>query len=97
MFFEWDENKRRLNIKEHGVDFKDAALIFGEPFIIESPDTRQNYKEERIRALGCMNDICYMVVYTWRNDKRRIISAWKVNENGKRRYKDIISGKFEKN
>jgi uncharacterized DUF497 family protein len=27
MAFEWDEEKRRRNIKERGVDFLDAALI----------------------------------------------------------------------
>jgi len=33
----------------------------------------------------------FMVIYTWRGDARRIISAWKVGENGKRRYKKILS------
>jgi uncharacterized DUF497 family protein len=28
MGFEWDEQKWRENLEEHGVDFADAALIF---------------------------------------------------------------------
>jgi uncharacterized DUF497 family protein len=28
MIFEWDEPKRVSNLEAHGVDFKDAALIF---------------------------------------------------------------------
>jgi uncharacterized DUF497 family protein len=26
--FEWDEEKNTANIKNHGIDFLDAALIF---------------------------------------------------------------------
>jgi len=26
--FEWDEEKNAANIKNHGIDFLDAALIF---------------------------------------------------------------------
>jgi hypothetical protein len=29
--FEWDEEKNAANIKNHGIDFLDAALIFGKP------------------------------------------------------------------
>ena len=32
-----------------------------------------------------------IVVYTWRGDNRRIISAWKVGEDGKRRYTALLS------
>jgi uncharacterized DUF497 family protein len=28
MRLEWDENKRQDNIRKHGIDFVDAALIF---------------------------------------------------------------------
>jgi len=29
--FEWDEEKNAANIKNHGIDFLDAALIFEKP------------------------------------------------------------------
>ena len=90
MLFEWDENKRALNIQDHGVDFRLAAGIFLEP-VIEKVDTRQNYGEPRIRALGVVSNECFLVVYTWRGDSRRIISAWKVGKDGKRRYQEILS------
>ncbi|MBR6900719.1 MAG: BrnT family toxin [Synergistaceae bacterium] len=28
MQFEWDENKRQINIEKHGIDFADAVKIF---------------------------------------------------------------------
>jgi uncharacterized DUF497 family protein len=90
MTFEWGERKRLKNLKDHGVDFRDAALIFENPAIAKE-DTRKNYGEQRIQVLGKVDDESFMVVYTWRGSSLRIISAWKVGENGKRRYKEILS------
>ncbi|MGI8786590.1 MAG: BrnT family toxin [Pyrinomonadaceae bacterium] len=28
MKFEWDENKRRINLQRHGIDFADAKQVF---------------------------------------------------------------------
>lgn len=88
--FSWDEKKRLENLKKHGVDFQDAALIFENP-VIEDQDTRKDYHEVRWRALGHVDEDYFMVVYTWRNDSRRIISAWKVNDEGKQRYTALLS------
>ena len=88
--FEWDEEKRRRNLDEHGVDFRDAALIF-ENAVVEAEDRRSDYGEIRVRALGHVDDDYYLVVYTWRGDNRRIISAWKVGEDGKKRYQALLA------
>jgi len=90
MDVEWDEVKRLSNLESHGVDFKDAALIFERP-VIEAEDTREDYGEQRLRALGHVDDEYFMVVYTWRGQRRRIISAWKVGEDGKKRYQAILT------
>jgi uncharacterized protein len=92
MAVEWDEEKRRGNIKDHGVDFKDAALIFENP-VIEAEDIRIEYGETRYRALGHVDGDYFMVAYTWRGRSRRIISAWKVDDDGKRRYQTILARK----
>jgi uncharacterized protein len=88
--FEWDEEKRRHNIEKHGVDFLDAILIFENP-VIEAEDSRKEYEEIRIQALGHADNEYFIVVYTWRGPRRRIISAWKVDDNGKRRYQNLLS------
>jgi uncharacterized DUF497 family protein len=88
---EWDEVKRQSNIAEHGVDFIDAALIFESP-VIEAEDTRSVYGEPRFRALGHVDDEYYLVAYTWRGNRRRIISAWKVGDDGRRRYTALLGG-----
>ena len=88
--FQWDEEKRISNIEERGVDFKDAALIFEGPVIMKE-DTRESYGERRFRALGKVDDDYYLVAYTWRGSICRIISAWRVDAEGKKRYEDILS------
>ena len=94
MDVEWDEAKRLFNLESHGVDFKDAALIFERP-VIEAEDTRENYGEKRWRALGHVEDEYFMVAYTWRGLLRRIISAWRVGEDGKKRYQAILARRAE--
>ena len=88
--FAWDEDKRQRNIVEHGVDFRRAARMFRNP-VVEAEDKREDYGETRFRAVGRAEDEYYMVVYTWRGGQRRIISAWRLGENGKRRYQAILA------
>lgn len=90
MSLEWDENKRQRNIAERGVDFRLAGQIFENPKI-ETEDRREDYGEVRYRALGHVDDDFFVVVYTWRGKNRRIISVWKVGDDGKRRYQAIFS------
>jgi uncharacterized DUF497 family protein len=88
--FEWDEEKRLENIRVRKVDFRVAVRIFDNP-VIEAEDNRADYNEERIRALGHVGDDYYLVAYTWRGGNRRIITAWKVSESGKKRYQAILA------
>jgi uncharacterized DUF497 family protein len=41
--------------------------------------------------LGRVDDEYYVVAYTRRDSAVRIISAWKVDEDGKKRYEEILS------
>ena len=77
MAFEWDEEKRDRNLVKHGVDFVRAAKIFDNP-VLELRDTREDYGEERWIAVGHWQGYFLVVVYTWRDGNRRIISAWKL-------------------
>jgi uncharacterized DUF497 family protein len=35
MDFEWDSVKEQANAKKHGVDFRTAARVFLDPYVIE--------------------------------------------------------------
>jgi len=86
MAFEWDEEKRESNLTKHRVDFLDIFAIF-DGQVIEIVDGRRNYREIRIRCLGEIDGRVYVVVYTWRGDNRRIISARKANGRETRTYR----------
>ena len=91
MLFSWDEDKRRENWERRKVDLLEAALIFDDPEVIESVDTRGDYGEQRIQALGQVNGTYFLLAYTWRGDIRHLITAWKVGEHGRRRYQAIFA------
>lgn len=44
--FEWDKQKRTLNLAKHFIDFEDVKDFFTSPYLI-SKDERFNYGEER--------------------------------------------------
>ena len=85
MTFEWDEQKRLANLAKHGVDFEAAKLIFDGP-TLEFPDDRRDYGEKRIGAYGEVAGAVLFVVYTQRDQTRRIISARKAGTNERQTY-----------
>ncbi|MHA4867808.1 BrnT family toxin [Duganella sp. PWIR1] len=50
----WDENKRRLNLKHHGIDFTEAESIFDHAMDSEE-DRSADHTELRIRSLGLLH------------------------------------------
>ena len=88
--FELDETKRRANLLKHGVDLYEAAEIFAD-FFISRVDRRTDYGEVRFAALGYVGAIAYVVIYTQRGDKIRLISARKAGSREIERYKDILT------
>jgi uncharacterized DUF497 family protein len=87
--FEWDEEKRRRNLEDHRVDFRLAAGIFRNT-VIEAQDQRDRYDEPRSRP-GSRRQRVLVVAYTWRSGNRRLISAWKVGPDGRRRYEAVLA------
>jgi uncharacterized DUF497 family protein len=67
--FEWDEDKNAANIKNHGIDFLDAALIFENP-TLEAIDDRADYGEVRYIAFGLSGETVLQVVYNLARKKR---------------------------
>lgn len=74
MDFDWDENKRQRNIRLHGIDFERAKEIWQGP-VLEIPSSQRNHSEERFLAVGRSEGRFITMVFTWRGQTRRIISA----------------------
>lgn len=90
MEFVWDPTKSEANLRERGFDFPFATLIFDGP-TLEVEDTRCDYGERRLVAVGLADGFHVTVVYTDRRQpkgrlQRRIISARRSNRRERRAY-----------
>ncbi|MFC1770931.1 BrnT family toxin [Candidatus Margulisiibacteriota bacterium] len=86
---EWSELKRESNLSKHYLDFIDAIKIFEDNNRIEAQDNRKNYSEIRYQTIGKVNDIIIFVVWTYRKNNKRIISARKANNNEREKYYEL--------
>ena len=85
MKFEWDENKRLINLKMHGIDFIDVQKIFDNE-VYAVIDDRFDYEEIRFFTLGLLNGRVIAVAHTETDNVIRIISARKANKYDQEKY-----------
>ena len=77
------------NIRTRGLPLGAAELLFTGPFV-EEEDARIDYGETRFVATGpiaALGNRIFVVVYTWRENIRRIISFRKANDREVRKYR----------
>ena len=76
MKLEWDPRKDRLNRKDHGVSFEEAATVFGDRFALSWEDQAHSEEEYRTLTLGYTDrERLVIVAHTERGDRVRIITA----------------------
>jgi uncharacterized protein len=92
--FEWDERKRLQVLKERGVDIVYAALIF-EGDVLTRIDDRRDYGETRFISLGMVDDECFVVVHTQRQDFIRLITAWKGGRDDRYEYQACLALRYQ--
>jgi uncharacterized protein len=90
MRFEWDESKRRSNLKLHGIDFLAARIVFAGRTITLSDD-RFNYGEKRFLTLGLFWGRPVTIVHTETDQVIRIISIRKASKNEEKIYFEEIA------
>ena len=88
MDFEWNSVKELANRKKHGVDFRTAAKVFLDPYLLEFDDLDAN-GGLRFNAIGLVDGRMLFVSYTMRGDVVRIISARGAEPHEKRKYHEI--------
>jgi len=93
--FSWDARKSGRNLRERGFDFEFATQIF-DGSTLERTDSRRDYGEHRVIALGQVQGIVLAVVYTDRVEAggeidRRIISARKSDRREREAYRKATS------
>ncbi len=77
--FEWDDNKSQQTFQDRGFDFGFATQVFSDPSGFTEPDQRLPCGEDRFRFYGEIQGKRFVVIYTERQGRFRIISARKAN------------------
>jgi uncharacterized protein len=87
MAYQWDKDKAATNLRKHGIDFADAVSVFSDDLAITTPDER--FDEERFITIGldALGRVL-VVVYTWRGQIIRLISARPATRQERRQYEE---------
>jgi uncharacterized protein len=91
MRFEWDEQKRLINLQRHGFDFVGIEAVFDKNRYTIL-DNRFDYGEIRFVTFGLLKNRVVAVVYTETEEFIRIISVRKATRNEQQKfYKEIAN------
>jgi uncharacterized DUF497 family protein len=93
--FEWDEEKRRINITKHGLDFADAWEVFEGP-MLTGLDEREDYGEDRWIGIGLLRGLIVVTVFVEPSaDTIRLISLRKALKHERNNYEQAIRDGLE--
>jgi uncharacterized DUF497 family protein len=81
MRFEWDEAKRRANLKRHGFDFQRVEEVFANETSFTIEDDRFNYVEIRFLTLGVLDGRVVAIAHTETDEVTRVISLRKASKH----------------
>ena len=85
MIFDWDENKRLINLQVHGIDFTDVWRVFeNETYTIL--DDRFEYEEIRYLSVGLLFGDIVAVSHTETAEINRIISVRRAEKYEQEKY-----------
>lgn len=73
---EWDGEKAWANYTKHGVTFREAVTVFGDPLSLTIADPDHSATEDRFVTIGeSSGGRTLVVIHTERGRRLRIISA----------------------
>jgi uncharacterized DUF497 family protein len=85
--FEFDPEKSKRNKAKHGIDFNEAIQLWQDPERVLLP--ARSLDEIRFLLIGKINSEYWSAIYTWREEKIRIISVRKARKNEKELYHSL--------
>jgi uncharacterized DUF497 family protein len=89
MQFEWDLRKEVSNRRKHGVGFREAATVFGDPLATTFPDLDHSAFEERFLTIGeSASGRVLVVAHAESGENIRIISARQVTRRERKFYEE---------
>jgi uncharacterized DUF497 family protein len=85
---EWDPAKAQANFKKHGIRFSDAATVLSDERALTIRDPFSASEERWITVgLDALGRVL-LVVYAWRAENARLISARKATPREREQYKE---------
>jgi uncharacterized protein len=85
----YDREKREKTLRERGLDFEDAELVFS-GVALEVEDRRKNYGEVRIICYGLLARRMVVIGYTPRGADRHVFSMRKANDREQARIAPLL-------
>ena len=86
----WDPAKAASNLHKHGIRFSDAEAVLFDPIAVTVED-RGAVGEQRFVSVGAdVRGRVVVVVYTYRADHTRLISARGATLNERRAYEEGV-------
>ncbi len=85
----YDPEKRERTLRERGLDFEDAQVVF-DGVTLEVEDTRKDYREVRIICFGLLGGRVVVVGYTPRGADRHVFSMRKANAREQARVAPLL-------
>jgi uncharacterized DUF497 family protein len=85
----YDPEKREKTLRERGLDFEDAELVFS-GVTLEVEDTRKDYGEVRIICYGLLVSRIVVIGYTPRGAERHVFSMRKANDREQARIAPLL-------
>ena len=92
MQFEWEDAKARANLVKHGIDFDDVVAVFEGATVCRQSDRDT---EPRWLCIGELHGRVVAVVYTWRGEYCRIISARMASRDERTAYHEALRRRAE--
>ena len=87
MAFQWDPAKAQGNRRKHDVGFPDAVGAFDDPAALTNEDPHGG--EDRFATVGIdLLGRLLVVIWTWRGDDIRLISARLATPRERRQYQE---------
>ncbi len=86
MNYQWDISKAQSNLRKHGIEFADAVSVFTDDYAITIEDGHPDEDRFVIIGVDALGQIL-VVVFTWRGESIRIISARKATQRERSQYK----------
>ncbi len=87
---DWDPRKAEANFRKHGVRFPEAEPVFEDDLAITITDDESDPDEQRFVSMGMgVKGRVLVVVYSYRREKIRIISARVAEAHERSQYEEF--------